>query len=162
MTHASVGGHLGCGHVLSLNRAAVNVRMVSYPSDVSLLLIICALSPSQYVVSQTAPRHLNVLCDVSGRGPLTACDFDLRSLQPDPRLEHLLQHVSSEDFEKRNEEARRTNRQAELFALYPSVDEVGATTSPSENLRDAAEPRGRCFWSPPAVVPSLRRRCFAA
>lgn len=76
--------------------------------------------------AQAGPRHLNVLCDVSGKGPLTACDFDLRSLQPDQRLENLLQHVSAEDFEKQNEEARRTNRQAELFALYPSVDEEDA------------------------------------
>ncbi|KAF7477148.1 hypothetical protein GHT09_011778 [Marmota monax] len=76
--------------------------------------------------TQTGPRRVNVLCDVSGKGPLTACDFDLRSLQPDQRLENLLQYVSSEDFEKQNEEARRTNRQAELFALYPSVDEEDA------------------------------------
>uniref|UniRef100_A0AC11DEZ9 Uncharacterized protein n=1 Tax=Ovis aries TaxID=9940 RepID=A0AC11DEZ9_SHEEP len=73
--------------------------------------------------AQAGPRHLNVLCDVSGKGSNTACDFDLRSLQPDPRLENLVQQVSAEDFEKQNEEARRTNRQAELFALYPSVDE---------------------------------------
>uniref|UniRef100_A0A8C9J3E1 Dedicator of cytokinesis 8 n=1 Tax=Piliocolobus tephrosceles TaxID=591936 RepID=A0A8C9J3E1_9PRIM len=76
--------------------------------------------------AQAGPRHLNVLCDVSGKGPITACDFDLRSLQPDKRLENLLQQVSAEDFEKQNEEARRTNRQAELFALYPSVDEEDA------------------------------------
>ncbi|KAF4025402.1 hypothetical protein G4228_017290 [Cervus hanglu yarkandensis] len=76
--------------------------------------------------AQAGPRHLNVLCDVSGKGPNTACDFDLRSLQPDPRLENLVQQVSAEDFEKQNEEARRTNRQAELFALYPSVDEEDA------------------------------------
>uniref|UniRef100_A0A2I3SJT7 Dedicator of cytokinesis 8 n=1 Tax=Pan troglodytes TaxID=9598 RepID=A0A2I3SJT7_PANTR len=76
--------------------------------------------------AQAGPRHLNVLCDVSGKGPVTACEFDLRSLQPDKRLENLLQQVSAEDFEKQNEEARRTNRQAELFALYPSVDEEDA------------------------------------
>lgn len=76
--------------------------------------------------AQAGPRHLNVLCDVSGKGSNTACDFDLRSLQPDPRLENLVQQVSAEDFEKQNEEARRTNRQAELFALYPSVDEEDA------------------------------------
>jgi len=40
-----------------------------------------------------------VLCDVSGKGPITSCDFDLRSLQPDERLENLLQ-LSAEDFEK--------------------------------------------------------------
>ncbi|KAG8512990.1 Dedicator of cytokinesis protein 8 [Galemys pyrenaicus] len=72
------------------------------------------------------PHHISVLCDVSGKGPITACDFNLRSVQPDQRLENLLQHVSAEDFEKQNEEARRTNRQAELFALYPSVDEEDA------------------------------------
>lgn len=82
---------------------------------------------------QAGPHRLNVLCDVSGKGPLTACGFDLRSLQPDQRLENLLQHVSAEDFEKQNEEARRTNRQAELFALYPSVDEVGTAISMPEN-----------------------------
>lgn len=67
-----------------------------------------------------------MLCDVSEKGPLTTCDFDLRSLQPDERLENLLQLLSAEDFEKKKEEARKTNRPAELFALYPSVDEVGA------------------------------------
>ncbi|XP_006881388.1 PREDICTED: dedicator of cytokinesis protein 8 isoform X1 [Elephantulus edwardii] len=76
--------------------------------------------------TQTAPHSLPVLGAVSGKGPLTACDFDLRSLQPDPRLENLLQHVSSEDYERRNEEARRANRPAELFALYPPVDEEDA------------------------------------
>uniref|UniRef100_A0A8C6GW21 Dedicator of cytokinesis 8 n=1 Tax=Mus spicilegus TaxID=10103 RepID=A0A8C6GW21_MUSSI len=77
--------------------------------------------------TQTGPRRpLNVLCDVSGKGPLTSCDFDLRSLQPDERLENLLQLVSAEDFEKEKEEARKTNRPAELFALYPPVDEEDA------------------------------------
>ncbi|XP_012873896.1 PREDICTED: dedicator of cytokinesis protein 8 isoform X2 [Dipodomys ordii] len=75
---------------------------------------------------QRDPCRLKALCDVSGKGPLTACGFDLRSLQPDQRLENLLQVVSAEDFEKQNEEARRTNRQAELFALYPPVDEEDA------------------------------------
>ncbi|ERE77344.1 dedicator of cytokinesis protein 8 [Cricetulus griseus] len=74
----------------------------------------------------TGPRQLKVLCDVSEKGPLTTCDFDLRSLQPDERLENLLQLLSAEDFEKKKEEARKTNRPAELFALYPSVDEEDA------------------------------------
>lgn len=89
--------------------------------------------------SQSGPRPLKVLCDVSGKGPLTACDFNLRSLQPDQRLENLLQHVSAEDFEKQNEEARRTNRQAELFALYPSVDEVGESIPMRENFSEDTE-----------------------
>nr|XP_006137919.1 dedicator of cytokinesis protein 8 isoform X1 [Pelodiscus sinensis] len=75
---------------------------------------------------QAAPRPLNVLCDETGRTTLTSCDFDLRSLQPDPRLENLLKHVNAEDFERQNEEARRANRHAELFALYPAVDEEDA------------------------------------
>ena len=87
-----------------------------------------------------------MLCDVSGKGPSTACDFDLRSLQPDPRLENLVQQVSAEDFEKQNEEARRTNRQAELFALYPSVDEVGTTVSTLENFsEDTGSLPGKCY-----------------
>uniref|UniRef100_A0A8C3TBM3 Dedicator of cytokinesis 8 n=1 Tax=Chelydra serpentina TaxID=8475 RepID=A0A8C3TBM3_CHESE len=77
---------------------------------------------------QAAPRPLNVLCDETGRTTLTSCDFNLRSLQPDPRLENLLQHVSVEDFERQNEEARRANRHAELFALYPTMDEVSSET----------------------------------
>ncbi|XP_050800210.1 dedicator of cytokinesis protein 8 isoform X1 [Gopherus flavomarginatus] len=75
---------------------------------------------------QVTPRPLNVLCDETGRTTLTSCDFNLRSLQPDPRLENLLQHVSVEDFERQNEEARRANRHAELFALYPAMDEEDA------------------------------------
>lgn len=94
---------------------------------------------------QARPRHLHVLCDVTGKGPLTACGFDLRSLPPDPRLENLLQQVSAEDFEKQNEEARRTNRQAELFALYPSVDEVGATLPVLESFREEAESPGEYY-----------------
>uniref|UniRef100_A0A452HAP2 Dedicator of cytokinesis 8 n=1 Tax=Gopherus agassizii TaxID=38772 RepID=A0A452HAP2_9SAUR len=77
-------------------------------------------------LQQEAPRPLNVLCDETGRTTLTSCDFNLRSLQPDPRLENLLQHVSVEDFERQNEEARRANRHAELFALYPAMDEEDA------------------------------------
>ncbi|KAL8203232.1 UNVERIFIED_CONTAM: Dedicator of cytokinesis protein 8, partial [Gekko kuhli] len=48
------------------------------------------------------------------------------SLQPDSRLANLLRHISAEDFERQNEEARRSNRPAELFALYPSIDEEDA------------------------------------
>uniref|UniRef100_A0A8C3TAK6 Dedicator of cytokinesis 8 n=1 Tax=Chelydra serpentina TaxID=8475 RepID=A0A8C3TAK6_CHESE len=76
--------------------------------------------------NDATPRPLNVLCDETGRTTLTSCDFNLRSLQPDPRLENLLQHVSVEDFERQNEEARRANRHAELFALYPTMDEETA------------------------------------
>ncbi|XP_061484809.1 dedicator of cytokinesis protein 8 isoform X2 [Rhineura floridana] len=75
---------------------------------------------------QIGPRHLKVLCDESSRATLTSGDFDLRSLQPDPRLANLLQHISAEDFQRQNEEARQANRPAELFALYPSIDEEDA------------------------------------
>uniref|UniRef100_A0A8B9GCI5 Dedicator of cytokinesis 8 n=1 Tax=Amazona collaria TaxID=241587 RepID=A0A8B9GCI5_9PSIT len=71
------------------------------------------------------PRQPLSLTETS-RTTLATSDFDLRSLQPDPRLENLLRHVSTEEFERQNEEARRTNRHAELLALYPAVDEEDA------------------------------------
>ncbi|KAJ6669596.1 hypothetical protein lerEdw1_000145 [Lerista edwardsae] len=75
---------------------------------------------------QAGPRHLKVLCDESSQATLTSGDFDLRSLQPDPRLPNLLRQINAEDFERQNREARQANRPAELFALYPSVDEEDA------------------------------------
>ncbi|XP_034956195.2 dedicator of cytokinesis protein 8 isoform X2 [Zootoca vivipara] len=75
---------------------------------------------------QTAPRHLKVLCDDSSRATLTSGDFDLRSLQPDARLADLLQPISVEDLRRQNEERRQANRPAELFALYPTIDEEDA------------------------------------
>ncbi|XP_075415020.1 dedicator of cytokinesis protein 8 isoform X2 [Tenrec ecaudatus] len=76
--------------------------------------------------AETAPCSLRVLCGGSGKGPLTACDFTLRSLQPEPRLEGLLQQVSVQDLEQRNEEARRSGRPTQLFALCPPLDEEDA------------------------------------
>ncbi|NXL85452.1 DOCK8 protein, partial [Alectura lathami] len=75
---------------------------------------------------QAGPRHVHALPEDASRTAPASSDFDLRSLQPDPRLENLLRHVSAEEFERQNEEARRTNRHAELLALYPSVDEEDA------------------------------------
>uniref|UniRef100_A0A8V5GI32 Dedicator of cytokinesis C/D N-terminal domain-containing protein n=2 Tax=Melopsittacus undulatus TaxID=13146 RepID=A0A8V5GI32_MELUD len=75
---------------------------------------------------QAGPRQAQVLPEETSRTTLATSDFDLRSLQPDPRLENLLRHVSAEEFERQNEEARRTNRHAELLALYPAVDEEDA------------------------------------
>ncbi|NXF38007.1 DOCK8 protein, partial [Nyctibius bracteatus] len=75
---------------------------------------------------QVGPRHVHALPEEASRTTLTSSDFDLRSLQPDPCLENLLRHVSAEEFERQNEEARRTNRHAELLALYPAVDEEDA------------------------------------
>ncbi|KAH0628292.1 hypothetical protein JD844_009217 [Phrynosoma platyrhinos] len=75
---------------------------------------------------QASLRHLKVLCDESNRATLTSGDIDLRSLQPDPCLPSLLQHISAEDLQRQNEEARRSNRPTELFALYPSIDEEDA------------------------------------
>ncbi|XP_077331125.1 dedicator of cytokinesis protein 8 isoform X1 [Lithobates pipiens] len=57
---------------------------------------------------------------------LTACDFDLRGLNPESRLTNLLQLSNVEDLDRQNEEARRANRQAELFALSPPMDEEDA------------------------------------
>uniref|UniRef100_A0A8C4V559 Dedicator of cytokinesis 8 n=1 Tax=Falco tinnunculus TaxID=100819 RepID=A0A8C4V559_FALTI len=78
------------------------------------------------VFPQVGPQHVHTLPEEASRTTLATSDFDLRSLQPDPRLENLLRHVSAEEFERQNEEARRTNRHAELLALYPSMDEEDA------------------------------------
>ncbi|NWY01652.1 DOCK8 protein, partial [Nothoprocta ornata] len=72
---------------------------------------------------QAGPKPVHVLPEEATRTTLTSSDFDLRSLQPDTRLENLLRHVSAEEFERQNEEARRTNRHNELLALYPAMDE---------------------------------------
>ncbi|OWK62736.1 Dedicator of cytokinesis protein 8 [Lonchura striata] len=72
------------------------------------------------------PQHVPALPEEASRPSLGCSDLELRSLQPDPRLEQLLRHVSVEEFERLNEEARRTNRHPELLALYPSVDEEDA------------------------------------
>uniref|UniRef100_A0A803WDI0 Dedicator of cytokinesis 8 n=1 Tax=Ficedula albicollis TaxID=59894 RepID=A0A803WDI0_FICAL len=74
---------------------------------------------------QAGPQQVPAVEEAS-RATLACSDLELRSLQPDPRLEHLLRHVSAEEFERLSEEARRTNRHPELLALYPSVDEEDA------------------------------------
>ncbi|XP_005999457.1 dedicator of cytokinesis protein 8 isoform X2 [Latimeria chalumnae] len=75
---------------------------------------------------QSSSRRLAVQCDESGRTTLASSDFDLRGIQPDSRLENLLQPISPEDTDRQNEETRKENRQAELFALYPITDEEDA------------------------------------
>ncbi|NXU04743.1 DOCK8 protein, partial [Buphagus erythrorhynchus] len=75
---------------------------------------------------QAGPQQGPAVPEEGSRPALACSDLELRSLQPDPRLEHLLRHVSAHDFERLNEEARRTNRHPELLALYPSVDEEDA------------------------------------
>ncbi|KAM4640462.1 dedicator of cytokinesis protein 8 isoform 4-T4 [Amazona ochrocephala] len=75
---------------------------------------------------QARPQQAQAIPEETSRTTLATSDFDLRSLQPDPRLENLLRHFSAEEFERQNEEARRTNRHAELLALYPAVDEEDA------------------------------------
>lgn len=62
--------------------------------------------------------------DDNTRSTLTSSDFDLRGLQPDPRLDNLLQFSNAEDLDRFNLEARQNNRHPELFALYPPTDEV--------------------------------------
>ncbi|XP_054254002.1 dedicator of cytokinesis protein 8 [Indicator indicator] len=75
---------------------------------------------------QAGPQYVHTFPEEASRTTIAPSDFDLRSLQPDPRLENLLRHISPEEFERQNEEARRTNRHAELLSLYPSVDEEDA------------------------------------
>ncbi|NXD26640.1 DOCK8 protein, partial [Spelaeornis formosus] len=75
---------------------------------------------------QVGPQHVHAITEEASRTTLACSELELRSLQPDPRLEQLLWRVSAEEFERLNEEARRTNRHPELLALYPSVDEEDA------------------------------------
>lgn len=68
---------------------------------------------------------LAALCDDdNAQSSLTSSDFDLRGLQPDPRLDSLLQFSNPEDLDRFNLEARLNNRHPEIFALYPPTDEV--------------------------------------
>ncbi|XP_069783742.1 dedicator of cytokinesis protein 8 isoform X2 [Narcine bancroftii] len=71
-------------------------------------------------------RHHPILCGVPQTATLTSCDFDLRSLQPDARLESVLRPITPEELDRQNEDTRRANRQAELFALCPPIDEEDA------------------------------------
>uniref|UniRef100_A0A670ZWZ2 Dedicator of cytokinesis 8 n=1 Tax=Pseudonaja textilis TaxID=8673 RepID=A0A670ZWZ2_PSETE len=84
--------------------------------------LICSTIP--YLLEQTSPRHLKVLCDESNKTTLTSGEICLRSLPLDPRLTNLLQTTKAEDIQRQNEEARQADRPTELFALYPSIDEV--------------------------------------
>ncbi|XP_053322371.1 dedicator of cytokinesis protein 8 isoform X2 [Spea bombifrons] len=72
---------------------------------------------------QADGRPMTVMCDESGRATLSTCDFDLRGLNPESRVKDLLQITNVEELERQNEETRKANRQAELFALTPPVDE---------------------------------------
>uniref|UniRef100_A0A3B3UX66 Dedicator of cytokinesis C/D N-terminal domain-containing protein n=1 Tax=Poecilia latipinna TaxID=48699 RepID=A0A3B3UX66_9TELE len=66
------------------------------------------------------------LSDDSSR-TLTSCDFNLRSLAPDQRVEGLLAFSSHEELDRFNQEARHAKRHPEVFALYPPPDEVNST-----------------------------------
>ncbi|NWR21590.1 DOCK8 protein, partial [Emberiza fucata] len=72
---------------------------------------------------QVGPPHVPAVPEEASRPSAACSDPELRSLQPDPRLEHLLRLASAEEFERLNEEARRTNRHPELLSLYRAVDE---------------------------------------
>ncbi|XP_039614776.1 dedicator of cytokinesis protein 8 isoform X1 [Polypterus senegalus] len=75
---------------------------------------------------QNKSRKISVCSDDSGRATLTSLDFDLRGLQPDSRIENLLQFSSLEELERQNDLARKSNRHQELFALCPPADEEDA------------------------------------
>uniref|UniRef100_A0A1A8V8K1 Dedicator of cytokinesis 8 n=1 Tax=Nothobranchius furzeri TaxID=105023 RepID=A0A1A8V8K1_NOTFU len=65
------------------------------------------------------------LTEDSGR-TLTSCDFNLRSLAPDPRVKYALAFSNQEELDRLNQEARQENRPSELFSLYPPPDEDDA------------------------------------
>ncbi|XP_078252208.1 dedicator of cytokinesis protein 8 isoform X2 [Rhinoraja longicauda] len=81
-------------------------------------------SSSQEFQDESRPQP--TLCTVPEAATLTSCDFDLRSLQPDTRLESILQPITPEELDRHNEETRRASRPADLFALCPPADEEDA------------------------------------
>ncbi|XP_062854998.1 dedicator of cytokinesis protein 8 [Trichomycterus rosablanca] len=84
------------------------------------------LQPEKQELPVKSPS-LAVLCDDdSSRSTITSSDFDLRGLQPDPRLDGLLRFSSPEELDRFNFEARQNHRHPELFALYPPTDEEDA------------------------------------
>lgn len=93
------------------------------------------------VFQQVGPQHVPAVPEEASRASAACSDPELRSLQPDPRLEHLLRHASAEEFERLNEEARRTNRHPELLALYPAVDEVSRSPGSLSQLALPEHPR---------------------
>ncbi|NWW06375.1 DOCK8 protein, partial [Oreocharis arfaki] len=84
------------------------------------------LDSSDATFQQAGPQPAHAVPEEASRAGPACSDPELRSLQPDPRLEQLLRHLSAQEFERLNEEARRTNRPPELLALYPAVDEEDA------------------------------------
>ncbi|XP_056628526.1 dedicator of cytokinesis protein 8 isoform X1 [Triplophysa dalaica] len=69
---------------------------------------------------------LTALCDDSSRTTLTCSDFNLRLLQPDPRVDSLLRFSNPEELDRFNQESRQSNRHGEVFGLYPPLDEEDA------------------------------------
>uniref|UniRef100_A0A8C6PPJ1 Dedicator of cytokinesis 8 n=1 Tax=Nothobranchius furzeri TaxID=105023 RepID=A0A8C6PPJ1_NOTFU len=85
-----------------------------------LYLLVCF-----FFKSQIRSPSLAGLTEDSGR-TLTSCDFNLRSLAPDPRVKYALAFSNQEELDRLNQEARQENRPSELFSLYPPPDEDDA------------------------------------
>uniref|UniRef100_A0A8C6PNT8 Dedicator of cytokinesis 8 n=1 Tax=Nothobranchius furzeri TaxID=105023 RepID=A0A8C6PNT8_NOTFU len=83
-----------------------------------LYLLVCF-----FFKSQIRSPSLAGLTEDSGR-TLTSCDFNLRSLAPDPRVKYALAFSNQEELDRLNQEARQENRPSELFSLYPPPDEL--------------------------------------
>lgn len=62
--------------------------------------------------------------DDTPRGSWACSIFDLKNSLPDVLLPHLLDRAPNEEIDRHNEDQRKCNRNRELFALYPALDEV--------------------------------------
>ncbi|XP_065103282.1 dedicator of cytokinesis protein 8 isoform X2 [Paramisgurnus dabryanus] len=80
------------------------------------------IQPDKQEQPEKSPA-LTTLCDDGSRTTLTCSDFNLRALQPDRRVESLLRFSTPEELDRFNQEGRQSNRQPELFGLYPPIDE---------------------------------------
>lgn len=58
------------------------------------------------------------------RGSWASSIFDLKQSQADPLVKSLFDRIPAEDVDRNNDNQRKQNRQASIFSLYPSLDEV--------------------------------------
>lgn len=75
-------------------------------------------------VLQDDLKRRSMSIDDTPRGSWACSIFDLKNSLPDVLLPHLLDRAPNEEIDRHNEDQRKCNRNRELFALYPALDEV--------------------------------------
>uniref|UniRef100_H3DL65 Dedicator of cytokinesis 7 n=1 Tax=Tetraodon nigroviridis TaxID=99883 RepID=H3DL65_TETNG len=68
-------------------------------------------------------KRRSMSIDDTPRGSWACSIFDLKNSLPDVLLPHLLDRAPNEEIDRHNEDQRKCNRNRELFALYPALDE---------------------------------------